>query len=950
MRIVKLFAVATVSILLIVIVVGIVLILRFDPNDYKPQITALVEERTGRTLRIDEDIEWTLFPWLAIGTGGITLGNHPEFTDTDFATIESVSARVRVLPLLRREIQLGEITIDGIVLDLGTNADGTANWSDLMPEDVAGGATGAEPEQRSAGSAMEDLRIAGIRIGNGRVLWRESGEVRYVVSELNVESGAVALGEPVDLEAALKLLDVPTQRRVALNVTTTAATDGSEVQLSGLDAETLVTDAAGTERGRARLVTEAVRINSDGSIEAAAGSIDATATNLPVGAETLDARISWPALAITGAGESARVEDIVTEVGGIRATWTVDVDDLGASPNVRGQVRLDTAPASELLAILGISPPEGIDPDSLGDVAGGGAFTARASGEASLEDFTILVLGMSVNATASLAADSAVEATIDIPSFAPTAAFRDIAQEQLGDAASLDAIESLSLDLSLAASLTDGPVRIDGIDLAVNDARLTGSASLAGGGEPAAEHSGTLTLDMPDSALLAALAGEAWPANLDPAAVGSAILTAEFRYAAGRDTLSVESFDLAALGLGATGNLVANNLRSAPVVRGNGSLRSFDPREVLTRLEQPVPEVSDPNVFQTADFDGDFVIDSAHAEFSNMRLGLDDMQIRGSISVEDFESPSYRFDLRTNALDVDRYLPPSTDEADDDERVAGDIELASEPLELLALNGRARVGDLRIANLRFRQVDATLTIGDGRARIAPARARVYGGDFDGSLAVDTSTETPSMQLTGTATSVRLAPLIRALTGESTVTGTGSFELDLTGNGVTVTETLRSAAGTMNFALTEGTITGFNLGRTLCAAYNLREQLPQPADAAAETNYELIRATADVSDGIATSRDVLARTGFLDIDGSGGMALADARVDYDMRATLTAAVPIQGCETMTEFVGDSIPFTIDGPLSAPDIQPDYSEIVRDRVREEVRDRVEDRLRDRLRDLL
>jgi AsmA protein len=207
-----------------------------------------------------------------------------------------------------------------------------------------------------------------------------------------------------------------------------------------------------------------------------------------------------------------------------------------------------------------------------------------------------------------------------------------------------------------------------------------------------------------------------------------------------------------------------------------------------------------------------------------------------------------------------------------------------------------------------------------------------------------------MRLAGQAASVALAPLITALTGESNVRGTGSFDLDLTGTGGTVTETLQTAAGTMSFALNAGAIDGFNLGRTLCAAYNLRERLPQPAAAPAATEFQLIRASADVRNGIATTRDLLGQTAFLDLTGSGGMNLADARIDYTMAATLTAAVPISGCETMTEFVGDSIPFTIKGPLDSPSIEPDYREIVRRRVQDDVRERVEDRLRDRLRDLL
>ncbi len=39
--------------------------LLFDPNDYKPQIMALVKEHTGRELTIPGEISVSVFPWLA---------------------------------------------------------------------------------------------------------------------------------------------------------------------------------------------------------------------------------------------------------------------------------------------------------------------------------------------------------------------------------------------------------------------------------------------------------------------------------------------------------------------------------------------------------------------------------------------------------------------------------------------------------------------------------------------------------------------------------------------------------------------------------------------------------------------------------------------------------------------------------------------------------------------
>ena len=78
----------------LLLVVAVIAIRSFDLNDYKDEITAFVQERTGRTLTIEENIEFSLFPWFAVETGGVTLSDDPDFGDRSFVTVDTLSARV----------------------------------------------------------------------------------------------------------------------------------------------------------------------------------------------------------------------------------------------------------------------------------------------------------------------------------------------------------------------------------------------------------------------------------------------------------------------------------------------------------------------------------------------------------------------------------------------------------------------------------------------------------------------------------------------------------------------------------------------------------------------------------------------------------------------------------------------------------------------------------------
>ena len=66
---------AAIAALAALLVLGILLVLwLFDPNDYKDYVTEWAEEQTGRTFTIDDSLELEIFPWLAVETGGVTIG------------------------------------------------------------------------------------------------------------------------------------------------------------------------------------------------------------------------------------------------------------------------------------------------------------------------------------------------------------------------------------------------------------------------------------------------------------------------------------------------------------------------------------------------------------------------------------------------------------------------------------------------------------------------------------------------------------------------------------------------------------------------------------------------------------------------------------------------------------------------------------------------------------
>jgi AsmA protein len=200
----KVLLLAILGLFTILVVVVLLVALLFDPNDYKPRIEAAVEDNTGRSFRIEGDLELKLFPWLRVTSGPAQLGNAEGFGPEPFARIEAVSAGVRLMPLFRRQVELSTIRLGGMALDLQVDAQGNSNWADLLPEEAQ---DASPPAEREPGAFnLEDVRIGGVDIRNASVSYRDAqADQAYTLERFNLTLDAVQLGQPANLRFDLAL-------------------------------------------------------------------------------------------------------------------------------------------------------------------------------------------------------------------------------------------------------------------------------------------------------------------------------------------------------------------------------------------------------------------------------------------------------------------------------------------------------------------------------------------------------------------------------------------------------------------------------------------------------------------------------------------------------------------------------------------------------------------------
>jgi len=923
--------------------------LLFDPNDYKDELAAWVQDRTGREFVIEDDLELTFFPWLGVETGGIRLGNAEGFGNEEFAGAASATVRVRLFPLLSKRLEIGTLELEGLELNLAVDGEGRGNWEDLLDGEPGDGTEG--PATASADTTLQDLAIAGINVRDGLIFWREDvTEVRYVISDLSLETGPIRMGQPVDTELDFQLVGVDPQFTATVGATTTATIDLDAARYGAEDLllEFRLEDGRHEERATGRLASSLEYSAAEGALQLNATAFEAELTDPPMGPEQLSVRGSSELARLDLQSRAVELGGLTTTVGNIVAEWELTDAELTDAARLTGTMSIAGGSLEEAFQILGLERDDGSATD-LGtfDLESGFVFDLPTR-NLTLTHFEGSALEMAFVGEGEVN-QRETTGSIQAPAFDPATLFSILPPATL-EGINTAAIDELSIDAELHVNGANQVISLRNFNASIPGASVSGRVERL---EDGGRLRGRLETSDMDPAVLVALIPDRLPRGLSPQRLGTVRLDTAFDYDVSSGQIEFDGLNAEAVGLQAEGALLVRDLSGSPRTVGNLQIQRFSPRALFNRFDQPVPVTSDDAVLGSAIIDTRVDIGADGGEFEEIRLQLDDTVLTGRFTVVDFNDPKYVFDIAVDSVDVDRYLPPRADDAgaNPDEPKAGDLPLPTEPLNALALEGRVTVADLQMAGLSFSNVSTELFIADGLGRIDSARAELYGGEFEGGVELDARAGGPTLSLQGTAAAIDLEPLLTDLSGRSTVSGTGTLDLDLMGIGATVNDVLATAAGHVNFALRDGALQGFNLDHTLCDAYNQLKKLPRPAPLDAEfTRFSLMRGTTQVSDGIARTTDLVATTPSLQVTGQGQLDLVSQQIEYDVVAEMTDKIALDRCQSLDNSVGNRIPITVSGTISDPLPLPDLDELLREAARDAAREAVEDSLRDRLEELL
>lgn len=118
------------SLVFILTVGAVVTPFLIDLNKYKRKIIDLARPYLARDLDFDR-IELTISKGLGVEIQGIRIAENPEFGKGDFLNLERLHVKIKLFPLLKKQVQVKELILDKPVVRLIKNTKGEFNFTDL---------------------------------------------------------------------------------------------------------------------------------------------------------------------------------------------------------------------------------------------------------------------------------------------------------------------------------------------------------------------------------------------------------------------------------------------------------------------------------------------------------------------------------------------------------------------------------------------------------------------------------------------------------------------------------------------------------------------------------------------------------------------------------------------------------------------------------------------------
>ncbi|HOY69632.1 MAG TPA: AsmA family protein [Methylotenera sp.] len=971
----------------------------FNPNDYKDDVIKVVKEKKDRTLKIDGDIKLSYWPKIGADLGRVSISEHKN--EAEFASVNSVKVALAVMPLLKKELVVDTIYVDGAKANIIKYKDGSSNFDDLLSKD--------ESESQTV-----KFDVDGVHVTNSEVNYTdEATGVKYNVSKLNLSSGHIALAEPVDLETDFMLTAnqpaIAANTKLKGNFLIDPATKHFKVKgldshvtgdmLGGKSLDIKVSGDVDAKPEQMEFLVDGLKLVASGNFEGAKNAIDLSAPALTIEKDEVSSKKVTVSLSQEKAGDVLKANMVLADMKGSPKSLQSSgiTGDLSAVQGKRTITGTFSSPFTGNIENLIFDLPKlagnlDIKDPSLPNGGMKGSFNLGAHTEIKNEiaksQFNLTIDGVTkLNGDVDVAGFKKSNIKFNLNAdqldlnklLVKSAASAKPANDKPADMSALNNmtidgklnVGSIAYDkyrisgLNVGVKADGDKLALSGLNFKVDNSQIKGSVGITHFSKPL--YTFDLDIDQLDvDKYVAASPADKKASNKPTDLSALKALNADGVLRIGKFKYGKTNASNIVINLKADGQKLALSPFSGKVddsqIKGSFAISQFERPAYAFDLDidrvdvnkyvtastsnaQKSEQPADLSALKTLLADGSLRVGSLKYEqyqVSNLKFSLkadgqklqlnqlvvklDDSQINANIGITQFTNPTYNFDVNVDKLDADKYIAKGHSES----KGAGDTPIDLSALKKLNATGEAKIGWLKLANVKTQNVNLGLKADNGIATLAPFSANLYQGSMAGALTVD-ARNTPSIIFKQTMKGVSVGPLMVDAIKNDMLSGTGTVNVDVATQGNTVGALKKGLAGNASLSLADGALKGVDIAgsiRELKNKVNILKAKDASADQSKKTDFSELTATFNIKNGVARNEDLAMKAPILRLakgDSRGDIDIGNEKINYLAKPTIVKSLKGQGGADLDNLAGIAIPLKISGTFAEPKYSLDFAAV-------------------------
>jgi AsmA protein len=315
--------------------------------------------------------------------------------------------------------------------------------------------------------------------------------------------------------------------------------------------------------------------------------------------------------------------------------------------------------------------------------------------------------------------------------------------------------------------------------------------------------------------------------------------------------------------------------------------------------------------------------------FTEASLTFDQINAKGELALDTGGArPAVKGRLDVDKLDVNPYLPPPAPPSKSAAPTGGggggaggggagaaSTGWSDQPIDVSSLKSADVDFTLSANSLIYRKIQIGksalgLLLKDGRLEADLTQLALYQGAGKGKVVVDGSGAVPAVEAEFNLSKVQVEPLLKDAIDLDRLSGSGAFDMAVTGHGRSQREIIGALNGKGDFDLANGKIKGVNL---VAMVKNVATAF-QGNNNSQETDFGSLTGTYTIQNGIVHNNDLQLKSADLPMSGAGTIDLPQQSVDYKLTPRIAGAI--------------AVPVIVKGPWSDLSYQPDLAGIVGD----------------------